>query len=1469
MSESAAELKRSDNTPETDPSAQSLGSNQVPNDNGEAEEPKPDAPSDELALVPATSNNDGHQEEEVITSSIPSTEIVDTVVTITTNPDGSLRRTTRKTTRTMMTTARVRKIRTKTPSGSDTQDTPSPPTEHDPNVVSAKPPKPAVFTVISPKLEAKDNDERCMAQATFTFIPPKSTTEVTYIEGEHPMLEALPANADLAGVSKSTSPDSVNSDASGEEKGKPQTRTKTTVRKTVTASAATATFVATGKCKSALAKALLGGSGHAGKLCLEAHAVNDEVEKNGSQQQQKQTGTYNLPSYGQPEVTITQSVLTTDDEDGSDGKTKSGKQRRTTTTTTTKHTTRVVNSGGNKSFLDSIPKAMKTMAHDDDEDVAQSRSQSSLGSVRNAFGFGSKHVSDASPNEQENSFKISPEDTDQLALLAMKESERLFSEAKLLLPPVTVTEAGENNQNQPILLHTDEDGTSDRSIDVGFQSRFSNLPLYQGYGLIAQQLALSQQQTQQKDNLTQTSSGSPEKTQTIRTTIIKQDPTVSPSLMKIPEGATITRAGSNVNESLMFMNQGNEFNIVSNALVRLLDESTENFLKETTQHWYSQAMSGAGGAGDGDLGAPTLTPIPALGPPMLPCPDSPRSISWAKDEETHKIAKDHDDKSEPMGDEAKKSPVPGVSVEGSRLSHGESDHTTREQTPTDHETTKPGQPDSMHPPVNHIGVRSQSPFRVAWSEMPEVISSNSLARLTKHEIQLQEAMFEVITSEASYYQSLKVLVNHFYHAPEFGCETPSHNSSVASTPGKAGGLSGSNSSDGGLTAEGTNEPVSISQNSLGSSSRRQLLKPLEKHHLFSNVLLVCLASEKFLRDLEARWATQTPILREVCDLVVKHAGGANFEPYITYLRNQTYQMATLRKLCQRESFRNVLENLRTYPVCGRNSLGSFLALPMQRLTRLKLLVEVIRRLQEAVIRDASDPSNKKRPNHVPTDRERENVQLALNELSRLLDSSETEKELMDQKARLLTLSTSLEFPDNVKSIAISDKRLIREGELREVPLDGKISMLQKLSLKKPNSYYFILFNDLLFVTKRKKNEHYLVLDYCERAAIQAEVYPHLDPVRNVRPYKPQVSDDSPLKLHSVQPRALEKARPLSGSPGRNRRTKTATEFGRLPVTPAIRAVRGKSHEHLDDLKTKPQKPNGLSRSGSSVSSFNVNSRLEKSRSGSASWFGALQSNQQQECSRTGIIRLVLGASHNGSFTELNLLPKDYDDFIFWCKAFSISPTPKAEQPEDEQHLEVAPVNTQSDKSPTAVQPQRRMTLASLKKTRDPPPVHVDNQSTKSTMWLSRARRACSFRRTSKTLAGKRCHTNSASLSTNSTDTTTAITGVTITTAAVTTSTATITTTATSTPIRLSPSAYSSKSIEILLPRSCGNLNQDPVVPPVLSPSVIPKPRSISITPELPVYLKPSPNLSWRPSRTQSLSDDQPRPDNAPRLSLHL
>ncbi|VDD79759.1 unnamed protein product [Mesocestoides corti] len=424
--------------------------------------------------------------------------------------------------------------------------------------------------------------------------------------------------------------------------------------------------------------------------------------------------------------------------------------------------------------------------------------------------------------------------------------------------------------------------------------------------------------------------------------------------------------------------------------------------------------------------------------------------------------------------------------ESTQSSHEDRGAATDDRIPTDEEKIC-----YKNQILNQLSTKT-GPCRIAWSEMPE-------------------AMFEVITSEASYYRSLQVLIEHFYGAPEFDCSR-----SATTIPEES-----TNETDGECTSCQSGDASSFSKsasqnNALSGGSRtgsitglgevgpapvvKPVLSPTEKHHLFSNVLLICMASERFLQDLEARWSSEKPLLNEVCDLIVKHAGSVHFEPYLTYLRNQTYQVAAYRRLNRREDFQKAIARMHAHPAVGKNHLDSFLALPMQRLTRLKLLVEVIQKLQAVVASDAEEraitgstetmtPAATEGIRRMKiTPQQQENASIALRELKRLLSESESEKKLMDEKARLLALSSALEFPENVKRIAISDKRLIKEGELRSATSDGKATvLLKKLGRKKPETFYLILFNDLLMVTKLKKNDRYLVQDYCPRDKVYVTI----------------------------------------------------------------------------------------------------------------------------------------------------------------------------------------------------------------------------------------------------------------------------------------------------------------------------------------------------------------------------------------------
>ncbi|CAH8682161.1 unnamed protein product [Schistosoma rodhaini] len=1229
--------------------------------------------------------------EEIITSAIPPTQIVDTIVTTTTNPDGSLKRTTKKTTRTVLTTARIRKVRLKNLSANSDSNQSSSYSKNHPdmkNIIN--------FT----KFNSEKSDGNSLAQATLAIIPPQ--TEVIYQENVKPISDIDPDT--IAQLKQS--PDSVTSQ---------QAITKTTMKKTVSATAATATFYATGSevinpniftSNESTGEVTSKISNNIKKLkdCNQPFSLSSMSEKNKTNSNESSRQDANGNEINIIEIndnnmsmkkndcefarTITTRTVTTTHSSGSATTT-------TTTTTTTmdndnnnstrQQTTRVTNNFASKRFLFTFKKPFSLFSKD----------------IRTA-------IEDGQTNQNTDLNKTDIVDTEQLALMTMKESERMFSEAKSMfasnqtLTSDKVSQSRGSKSNNEINIYS----RNDDEIVQGYQSRFANLPLYQGYGIIAHQIALS--------NKANTAKKSTPETQNVDDDHNENDQETSINLVSDP-----------IDIGQISDQSGTDINLVANAFAHLLDESILKFLYEAT----NQQLVRSGSLNLFDLPA-NISGLPQ---------NKELSLSGSTDEgsvhqeiNNYDISSNLSDYNDDKNEEEFKQKQRSSNlreIQGSKsVSEGLCQKTSR------------------------FGVVAKGAFRVAWSEMPEVVESNCLQRLTRHEIQLQEAMFEVITSEASYYQSLNVLVNHFYHAPEFECE-PLHSSVQGSqiinktgkdcySPQNSPQQDVINTNDQVLSEPNTplvnTVPIgptpTYSTNTIinnntdftdfssdlnntnnQTTTRHPLLKPLEKHHLFSNVLLVCLASEMFLRDLEARWESRMPILNEVCDLIVKHAGGVNFEPYITYLRNQTYQMATLRNLCRRDSFRSALDNLHAHPRSGKNMINSFLALPMQRLTRLKLLVEVIRRLQDAVVRDSKDKTLEKRPFRVPSDRERENVQLALRELNRLLTASETEKELMDRKSRLLTLSSSLEFPDNVKRIAISDKRLIKEGELRECLTDnGRMSVFQKLTIRKPNTFYLILFNDMLLVTKKKKNERFLVLDYCDRASVQPLVQRTGDPFNSgtnlLKNPKNSISaeplchinlSNDDLKVvpqkskRFLSPESEDDVNILKSKTKtkRHRHFKTTVDFKNVinlnnndnkdetnRILSHIETNESNKEcssldDHNDinnvanisttDTNTTTKAPNSLvtssvntskitklSRSGSSLSGYQLRFNQEKNRHLKPSIFNTSQPSTPVNC-KTNIIHLKLLGSHNGTCTELTLSSNDNQEFESWCKAFSV------------------------------------------------------------------------------------------------------------------------------------------------------------------------------------------------------------------------
>ena len=137
--------------------------------------------------------------------------------------------------------------------------------------------------------------------------------------------------------------------------------------------------------------------------------------------------------------------------------------------------------------------------------------------------------------------------------------------------------------------------------------------------------------------------------------------------------------------------------------------------------------------------------------------------------------------------------------------------------------------------------------RSMWSELPEVLNSGILDNITCEAKKLHEAMFEVITSEASYLKSLNILMKHFAQSPK---------------------LSG-----------------------VGSES---VISKWDHKRLFGDVINVRQCSERFLEDLEKKWQNSV-LLDGLCEVVRDHARD-HFHIYVKYCTNQVDQGKLLNEL---------------------------------------------------------------------------------------------------------------------------------------------------------------------------------------------------------------------------------------------------------------------------------------------------------------------------------------------------------------------------------------------------------------------------------------------------------------------------------------------------------------------------------------------------------------------------------------------
>ncbi|XP_067102022.1 ephexin-1 [Osmerus mordax] len=318
------------------------------------------------------------------------------------------------------------------------------------------------------------------------------------------------------------------------------------------------------------------------------------------------------------------------------------------------------------------------------------------------------------------------------------------------------------------------------------------------------------------------------------------------------------------------------------------------------------------------------------------------------------------------------------------------------------------------PPALQLQLRNNTRSLSLWQNLEAVQHSGLLELLPQREIIIQEAMFELVTSEASYYKSLEVLETHFLRNP-------------------------------GLV------------NTLSQS---------DMHFLFSNIEEVMKASERFLMDLENR-IEQSIQISDVCDIVCLHAR-EHFHVFIAYVINQVYQEKNYRRILQgNQAFRETMAVLENHSRVRGLSFTSFLILPFQRITRLKMLVQnILKKAEESSEREASA---------IKAHQLLEQIVKECNEGVRKMSRTE----------ELISIEKTLEFKSKSVPVISHSRWLLKKGEVQQMTGPKSTRTMRSRKLYQP--LYLFLFNNLLLVTKRSSSgDRFQVLDSCPRAMLRTE-----------------------------------------------------------------------------------------------------------------------------------------------------------------------------------------------------------------------------------------------------------------------------------------------------------------------------------------------------------------------------------------------
>ncbi|XP_024132550.1 rho guanine nucleotide exchange factor 26 [Oryzias melastigma] len=358
------------------------------------------------------------------------------------------------------------------------------------------------------------------------------------------------------------------------------------------------------------------------------------------------------------------------------------------------------------------------------------------------------------------------------------------------------------------------------------------------------------------------------------------------------------------------------------------------------------------------------------------------------------------------------------------------------------------------------------PLRTTWSQLTVVKKSGLSDKVSQEERKRQEAIFELISSEHSYFHSLEILIRLFKDSAEL----------------------------------------------------RETMTKMQHHHLFSNISDVCEASKKFFKELEERHEMNI-VIDDISDIVCKHAE-SNFDPFITYCSNEVYQQRTLQKLVSTNPvFKEVLTKIEAHPDCRNLPMISFLILPMQRITRLPLLLDTICQ---------KTPKNSK---------QYEDCKTALQEISKVVRKCNEGARTMERTEMLCTINSQLEFKIKPFPLISSSRWMVKRGELT--------SLVEGAFLKRTSRQhvYLFLFNDVLIITRKKSEDSYSVVDYALRDEISVSLYQpdDLKPMLSPRP-----SSNHLFHLCFERNHSGERIQRILGTESLNERARWISVLGQNP-----------------------------------------------------------------------------------------------------------------------------------------------------------------------------------------------------------------------------------------------------------------------------------------------------------------------------------